>query len=75
MNSFLAFDKAHRHAEDDQRVGNVDDAVAADVSRVQVERVLAERAGGYVVNSKVVWCETVARCIIIDLARCEGRKK
>ena len=40
-----------------------------------VERVLAERAGGYVVNSKAVWCETVARCIVIDLARCEGRKK
>ena len=40
-----------------------------------VERVLAERAGGYVVNGKAVWCETVARCILIDLARCEGRKK
>ena len=40
-----------------------------------VERVLAERAGGYVVNGKAVWCETVARCIVIDLARCEGRNK
>ena len=40
-----------------------------------VERVLAERAGGYVVNGKAVWCETVARCILIDLARCEERNK
>ena len=40
-----------------------------------VERVLAERSGGYVVNGKAVWCETVARCIVIDLARCEEKER